>query len=208
MVSVDSADSARPNGSSFMSHVIRFVGTLLPRIRGRVESPARGTSRFRLVILVGFAISNLGIPVGDWQVLAKSPPARISIGCRCSSSAKLSGRCCCAKSPAASLGKSCCTAKRRPTASTAPRFCCAKKMLGAPTPAEAASDENPNWRSGCLCGPSDGAMLLLCAQPRVLSSVISFDALQVDGESRRATSCVVCGERPRPQVPPPRFSTV
>ena len=139
-----------------------------------------GSRCVRLLMLISFTASSIGIPVGDWSLLAKADDSGASPWCRCSKSAKQSGTCCCAKRSAGATSGGCCSTRQKSlstasvsTAKTKPGGCCSQKK---PVQTEAASkpkanphDEAPAWRS-CGCGPTDSPMLLVSTEPRILTS--------------------------------------
>ncbi len=157
----------------------------------------------RLVVLVSFVATSIGIPLGDWSPKQTAAGVSLSPWCRCSVSAKKSGKCCCSKGSSATTQSSCCSARARTKATSR---CCAGKTNAACATMTATSTSNndaPAWRSSCLCGPTDAPMLLVCAEPRILNETVSTSASNETCGRWIATSCSTCGQRPQPLVPPP-----
>lgn len=174
-----------------------------------------GSRCVRLLMLISFTASSIGIPVGDWSLLAKADDSGASPWCRCSKSAKQSGTCCCAKRSAGATSGGCCSTRQKSsstasvsTAKTKPGGCCSQKK---PVKTEAASkpkanphDEAPVWKS-CGCGPTDAPMLLVSTEPRILANAFSLNDLEASSGSVLARDVSPCGQRSRPLAPPPKF---
>lgn len=163
----------------------------------------RGTRCRRLAVLVMYVCMNLGLPVGLGSAAPKAAP--VAAGCRCPAEARAEGRCCCRK-PTAPVRRSGCCGTQQVAATKA---CCSKKTSKQePEPLSTEPETTLAWSSGCPCGPVDTPLVLICPQHRILADANAIE-LQFDrGESLTSPSCLPCGTRPRPSVPPPESSLV
>ncbi len=178
-----------------------------------------GSYCVRLLVLISFTASSIGIPVGDWSVLGKTDDSAASPWCRCSKSARQSGKCCCAKSAAAATASGCCSTRQQPASTattcstkTTPGGCCSQKKSVkteiASKPATTPRDKAPVSISSCGCGPTDSPMLLVSAEPRILATAFSLNVLDVCSDALLACDVSPCGERSRPLAPPPKSPLV
>lgn len=196
---------------SFLKHLPLAMRQTRERLRGNDVC----SWCVRLLVLVSFTASSIGIPVGDWSLLGKSEDSTMTPWCRCSKGAKQSGTCCCAKSVAGATFGSCCSTRKQSASKTAacptktkPGGCCSEKMpeKGEVASKSAASrhDNPPASISACGCGPTDSPMLLFSTEPRILTKAFSLNGLDVCGDSSPALSLSPCGQRSRPLAPPPK----
>ena len=163
----------------------------------------------RITVLMLYTVMNIGLPLGDFcsksDAKAGAAQSAVANACRCSAESRQAGRCCCSKRSGAS---GCCSTR---STKTETRSCCAKKSLksAASTIAvDSEPNEVPAWRSGCPCGPPEFPLLLICSQPRILTETAEFDGSANGNRWWRAASFTPCGQRPRPQVPPPEVYVV
>jgi len=190
------------------------IALVMKHSREWYRASGLGPRCVRLLVLISFTASSIGIPVGDWSLLGKTDDSVASPWCRCSKSAKQSGTCCCAKSSAGAMSGGCCSTRKQPpstaatpTAKTKLGGCCSQKK---PVKTEVASklkaaphDEAPAWRS-CGCGPTDSPMLVVSTEPRILTKAFSLNDLDVRSSSFLARNVSPCGQRSRPLAPPPK----
>ena len=173
-----------------------------------------GSHCVRLLMLISFTASSIGIPVGDWSLLGKSEDSATTPWCRCSASAKQSGKCCCAKNAAGATAGGCCSTRKQPTSTAATPLakakaggCCSQKKPAKPEVASKSTkpprDESSAWRS-CGCGPTDSPMLLVSTEPRILATAFSLSDLDVSRDSLLVRDVSPCGQRSRPLAPPPK----
>ena len=97
---------------------LRQIPSMIEITRQWLREPDPGSRAVRLLVLLAFLASTIGIPVGGWSVEKDGAGSAASPWCRCSTSAKQSGSCCCAKNAAGATQGGCCAA-RQPTRSTA-----------------------------------------------------------------------------------------
>ena len=194
--------------------LLRRLPLAMKQTREWLRGNGAGSHCVRLLVLISFTASSIGIPVGDWSLLGKTDDSAATPWCRCSTSAKQSGKCCCAKSTAGATSDRCCSTRKQSssTVSTQPTAtksggCCSQKKPAsteiASKPTKPPRDEAPAWRS-CGCGPTDSPMLLVSTEPRILPKVFSLNDLDTHGDSHLARDVSPCGQRSRPLAPPPK----
>lgn len=198
--------------------LLRRLPLVIKHSREWLRRDGVGSHCVRLLVLISFTASSIGIPVGDWSVLGKTGDSAASPWCRCSKSAKQSGKCCCSKSAAGTTSGICCSTRKQSTSTAAtqptktkPGGCCSQKKLTKPEaaskPAAPPRDEAPAWKS-CGCGPTDSPMLLVSTEPRILATAFLLNDLDVRSDSFLARDVSPCGERSRPLAPPPKSPLV
>ena len=167
-----------------------------------VQAPVRG---LRVAVLIIYIFSCLGVPVGDWS--SPTTQTGITSSCRCSLKSQRSGQCCCAKAQATGSQGGCCSARAK---SIETNSCCSAKTT-SPTNSRSKTTKSqlPSLKSTCDCGPSDVAGLIVCREPRILSSISSAVEPRHSREFSRPSSTIVeVGERTKPPLPPPKWSSV
>ena len=196
----------------------------------RVSRQPRDTGCFsglgeRLVLLACFG-STLGIPTGAWTTWTRSEFASTA-GCRCSTNAQQSGRCCCKKRFGGVAAKSCCSTGHQgstriavrstasvpvPDSSSVPRQCCSKTKSRSKTgygKTDAARPENVlTWNPVCGCGPTDLPMLLSSVEHRICVQMTSFNTLCLPSDPFFTDEESSYGQRSRPDIPPPKWACV
>ena len=198
--------------------LLRRLLLAMKQTREWLHSDGAGSHGVRLLVLISFTASSVGIPVGDWSLRGKTDDSAASPWCRCSTSAKQPGKCCCAKSAAGVTSGSCCSTRKQPASTTTaystktkPGGCCSQKQTAKPEvaskPTKPPRDEAPAWRS-CGCGPTDSPMLLVSTEPRILATTFSLNDLDASRDSRLARDVSPCGQRSRPFAPPPKSPLV
>ncbi len=197
----------------------------MKQTREWLRSDGVGSYGVRLLVLISFTASSIGIPVGDWSLPGQSDDSTASPWCRCSKSAGQSGMCCCAKGAAGATSGGCCSTRKqststaatfstmtRPTATAKPGGCCSQKQSVkteiASKPATTPRDKAPVLISFCGCGPTDSPMLLVSTEPRILATAFSLNDLDACGDSFPARDVSLYGQRSRPTTPPPKSPLV
>jgi hypothetical protein len=205
--------------------LLRRLPLAMKQSRAWLREYRVGSHCVRLLVLLSFIASSIGIPVGNWSLLGKTDDSAAPPWCRCSKSAKQSGKCCCAKSAAGATSGACCSAHTLststtanasttspPTAMTKPGGSCSPKKPAktevASKPTATPRDKAPAWTSACGCGPTDSPMLLVSTEPRILAKPFSLNVLDVCRDARLAHDVSPCGQRSRPLAPPPKSPRV
>lgn len=187
---------------------------------GGLRANEIGARGLRLILLVAFTSASVGIPVGDWSRFTETRAASATPWCRCSTSAKRAGSCCCAKSPtdatvSGSKPGGCCAARTaKATGDTKAKAgsCCSQKTVpdydhaNGVAPASSPTDESPAWTARCSCGPNDVPGLLVDYSPKLVP--VRAGLLGVDRIAAAFGELLVhpVGLRSEPIVPPPEFS--
>jgi len=199
---------------------VQLISATVNRSSGGLRANEIGVRGLRLILLVAFTSASVGIPVGDWSRFTETKAASATPWCRCSTSAKRVGSCCCATSPtgaAASGAKpSGCCAERTNKAScvTPPKAgsCCSQERVPDGNQskdialASSPTDEFPAWTARCACGPNDVPGLLVDHSPKLVPVRAELFGINQVGAAQGELIVHAGGLRSEPIVPPPEFS--
>ena len=206
--------------------LLRRIPLAMKQTRQWLRRDGVGSYCVRLLVLISFTASSIGVPVGDWSSLATTGNSAATPWCRCSKSARQSGQCCCAKIAAGATSRGCCSTRKQststaatsstkttPTATAKAGGCCSQKTPTKKTdvvskPTTTPRDDASARISACGCGPTDSPMLLVSAEPRILATAFALNDLDVRSESLLARDVSPCGQRSQPLAPPPKSPLV
>ena len=199
---------------------VQLISATVNRLSGGLRANEFGARGLRLILLVAFTSASVGIPVGDWSRFTETRAASATPWCRCSTSAKRAGSCCCAKSPTGATASGvkpggCCAARTNQALCDTPAkagSCCSQKRVPDGNqskdiaPASLPIDESPAWTARCSCGPNDVPGLLVDYSPKLVP--VRAGLLGVDRIAAAFGELLVhpVGLRSEPIVPPPEFS--
>lgn len=170
------------------------------RRRSRIETAVRW------VTLLTFTAGAVGIPLDPDVLLGASGTscrARPGQACQCSEASRKLGTCCCAQGLRRQAG-GCAVLLNKPAA---PKSCCAvKKSASLPV---AKAPASPTSRvievTNCPCSPGQSDWLLICGEPRVLPAQLAVPQVITLAEPWLWLDARTGGERPQPDVPPPKL---
>ncbi|MDZ4685896.1 MAG: hypothetical protein SH850_12580 [Planctomycetaceae bacterium] len=176
----------------------------------------------RWLTLLSFTAGTIGVPLEPatlWSVTSAPACAkRPGEACKCSSVSRTLGKCCCARGAAKSVVKAESASERRPepkcglvcstrsneAISTPTRTCCVKKPAAKSDRSQTTSTPSLAIEA-CDCGSAaPSASILLCGDPRVLQAEPTLTVVVPTLSCIAAFNQSPRGQRPRPDVPPPK----
>jgi hypothetical protein len=177
----------------------------------------------RWVTLLSFTVGAVGVPIAPaawWSESAPRCARQPGQPCGCSAVSRTLGKCCCVRGAITTLSAgnaserqpepnpgAVCSLRHDRGNHTLRPSCCAKKPATKPDRSLTVADQKSRTLSieACGCGAATpSALMFLCGDPRVLPSDADLIVVLPARSELAAFDLAPAGQRPRPDVPPPK----